>query len=317
MADPDPDMLRRIAAAARDLPTSHVLTANRQAAGKLLADYLQRTGFPLDEFNRLKAAHRAERRCLLAAAEANDAGTAAMLEAESAAARALWRNASGLLAPQTTVITLDAPFEISLPVHARPIDFSKHIEPLNSFARVGLDTHSGTDAPVVFFFFSWQNPGPIAVINALTLLRFTGICQVEADSGIFSGHHNVLSVRAALALFRDTGWGTDANGNPLDGTMIPVFMGNTSQQVSFLDVQGGNLFDPPEIQRDTLAGRPIGLEADQIVVPSGASVLFQVQVQFFYSIEDGGDDDEVLIAFDDDTRLRRITCPFLKIELLQ
>src|SRR5690242_11994313 len=100
MADPDPDMLRHIAAAARDLPTSPVLTANRQAAGKLLADYLQRTGFPLDEFNRLKAAHRAERRCLLAAAEANDAGTA-MLEAESAAARALWRNASGLLAPQT------------------------------------------------------------------------------------------------------------------------------------------------------------------------------------------------------------------------
>jgi hypothetical protein len=43
-------------------------------------------------------------------------------------------------------------------------------------------------------------------------------------------------------------------------------------------------------------------------------VLIQVQAAIFYSIEDGGDFDEVLVDFANASR--RVTCPFVRIEVL-
>jgi len=293
--------------------------AQRAQLEHQLRRYARGAGFPLAEWERLAAERRAEQRTLLQTFDADGIVDARRDEAQRVEALDSWREAQRLLPPeaQAATITLDQPFAVSLLTHAQPVNFSSHIEPLNSFARLSIDTHHGSDTVLAIFFFLWQNPSDaIAVINALTMLRFNGVCVVEADTGFFSGHRNVLDVRAILGLFRWSGWGTDGNGNPLDGTPLPVFTGNTSQQVTFLQANGGGLFDVPDLVGDTLRGRPIGLDAESIVVPGGASVLFQVQVVTSYAIEDGGDFDIVQVHFGNDDLVQRITCPFLRIELL-
>ncbi len=313
------DSVERASSRLETRRTSKALVTNRQEIERLLMSFAEGSAFSVERLKHLKTERRTEQRRLLAEPSARAIETALGAESDRIEGLRLWQAARSLLSPQTQagIITLDAPFEISLPVHNRPVDFSKNIEPFNSFARLHIDTNSGSDNAVTIFFFMWQNPSQGAVvIDVLTLLRFNGICQVEADSGFFSGHNNLLDVHAALALFRFSGWGTDSDGNPLDGTKIPVFDGTTFQSVSSLDVQGGSFLDPPELKRDTLNSRPVGLDAELIVVPAGASVLIQVQAIIGYAIEDGGDFDEALVDFADDSRGWRVTCPFVKLELL-
>jgi hypothetical protein len=325
----DADMLERVIEQTRSQPwsmparlrTSNALLDNRKQIEQLLEAYVQKADLPLKQIEHLKAERRDEQRRLLDQAAEDEIEWAQWTESERTEGLRMWREARSLLSPQTqaTIIRLDEPFQISLLTHSQPVEFSSHIEPLNNFARLRIDTHSGSDSMRAVFFFLWQNPNTsIAVINALTLLRFNGVCQVEADSGFFSGNENFLNVTAGFDLFRWSGWGTDANGNPLDGTRLPVFMGNTFQNVSSLDVTGGGLFDPPEIKRDTLRGRPAGLDAELIIVPGDASILFQVILGVSYRMDEDADGppDEVLIDFARDAFHRRVTCPSLKIELL-
>ena len=329
MTSIDADLLRRIkeqtTSQPRPMParlrTSDALLDNRKQAEQLLQAYAQKAGLPLDQLERLKAERRAEQRRLLNQAAEDGAEYAQRMEAERRAGLQSWRKARTLLSPQTqaSIIRVEEPVEVAPLGNQRPIDFSSHIEPLNSFARLNIDTgsDSGHDDVSVVFFFVWQNPNPsTAVIDALTMLRFNGSCRVEADSGFWGGPTNQYAITAHLALIRGAGWGTDANGNPLDGTSVPVFMGTTSQDVSSKTVTGGGLFDPPSIDGEDLHGRPVGLDAEQIIVPGSAFVIFQVMFEVAYVVHDGGDNNFVQILFGNDALVRRVSCPSVTIELL-
>ena len=163
---------------------------NRQEFEQSLTSYAERTGFPVNELNRLRAERQAERRRLLTIR----ADTAAQVTNEDEAAFVYGvksqRDTLGLLTTPS-VITLNQPAAIGSQHHdeAKPFEFESHIEPFNSFARVLItDVHSGWDNGGVNFQFPWENASQsFAVINIGTLLRFTGLIQANSDNRFFSG----------------------------------------------------------------------------------------------------------------------------------
>jgi hypothetical protein len=304
----DTEMLKRVSAelSARGfLPrgspkTFDALNKNGREIQQLLRSYAERTGFPLDELNRLRAERQAERRRLFACQAADAAQVANEEEVRFLQAMESRRETLNRLSAPATVLTLGLPNDVVLLNNVNPVDFHPHIESLNSYAKIAINTTAGSDSPVVIFKWQWQNPSQsAAVINVGTMLRFSGFCEVIADTGIFSGHNNFLGVFALLGLSTD-------DGTPL--VFIPP--GNTFQTVAFLDVQGGGVLGEHGYALQTFAAKPVGLDADFVIVPGGALAKLNVILQLHYSIEDGDHVDEVRVDF------ARVGCPFFHIQVL-
>jgi hypothetical protein len=171
------------------------------------------------------------------------------------------------------------------------------------------------------FYFAWTNESQYdAVINVDTSLVVSGFCRIVADTGVFSGHHNTLFLTAFLDILRQFGWGTDPQtGASLDGTYLPVSPGVDTKyfnQVSALSAQGGGLFDDPATAFQSFNVKVFDLSRDNIIVPGGASTVFQVALLMQYGIEDGDLTDEMRIDFGSDQFERRVICPAVFLELL-
>jgi len=295
---------------------------NRQEFEQSLTSYAERTGFPVDELNRLRAERQAERRRLLtiradtAAQVTNDDEAAFVYGVKSQ------RDTVGLLTTPS-VITLNQPAAIGSQHldEAQPFEFESHIEPFNSFARVLInDVHSGRDTADVVFQFPWENASQsIAVINIGTLLRLTGFIQANSDNRFFGGDSVSINLFATLSVTRGTGWGVDPDGHDLGGTSVPI-MGNIFQQVAAFTVIGGGLFGDSQSQLIPFAARPIGLGTDFVVIPAGASIVINALLGWTYDIGDdtlGVDEANfVVIDFSSAQFNRRIGCPFLHVEVL-
>jgi hypothetical protein len=293
---------------------------NKQQIEQLLKSYAERTGFPLDELNRLKAERQAERHRLVT----TKANTAAQVtnEEEAAFVHAVTsQHDTFRLLTTSSVITLSEPNTITLQ-HSNPnkeVGFDTHLEAFNSSARITVDQHTGNDSIQVSFQFRWENPNQsVAVINIGTLLRFTGFIEAISDTQIFDGDPVGIELDATLEVIRGSGWGVGPDGHDLAGTSVPI-MGNIYQQVGLVVAVGGGLFGNEDLREIDYAARPIGLGTDFVVIPGGASVLINPSLNLQYFVLDDGDVDDinhVIIDFSYGQFNRGVMCPFAHVEVL-
>jgi hypothetical protein len=294
---------------------------NSQEIEQLLRSYAEGTGFPVDEFNRLRAERQAERRRLLAIQA--DAEARVTDEEEAAFVQAVRSQREAVdLFTSATVITLSQPEAISFTRLGTPIavDFEKHFEPFNSSARVHIDTHTGAGPVLVSFQFPWENTSPSpAVINIGTLLRLTGKVEAISDNRFNGGDFIDASLSAKLDVVRGEGWGVG-----LFGTSVPV-IGNISQSLGEITARGGGyFFGEQDYKVMAFGARPVGLGADFVSVPGGATVVITPTLWLEYVIIDSHDVDEFNdVSFDFGGGIlsgqlpnRRIGCPFLHVEVL-
>jgi hypothetical protein len=165
---------------------SPTLTERERAIHGLLRSYLAKSGFPVDELNKLRAAVSEERRKLLDTREAETAKNLAADEIVLRQGLENFRQAAMLLARpfQSRLVTLDQPFLIwQYPNPQLNIFIDSEAAPGSSFIKVKVDVHTGSDDTYFVFHFLWTNQSEFpAVISAKTSLIFNGFGLVEADS---------------------------------------------------------------------------------------------------------------------------------------
>jgi hypothetical protein len=299
---------------------SAVLTRNRRAIQGLLSAYVDKTGLDVAELNRLVAEGHTERSKLSATQVADRAKNLAAAEIGFRQTMENRRDALLLLATssQRTFIILDKPFLIYETPNSDPSKYNAHYESLNSNVRINIGTHTGGDYASFVFYFLWTNPSQFAaVVNVTSALVLNGVCEVDADIGIFSGHHNFLYLNASLGLLRWTGWGNDpVTGTSNDQTYFPFRQSTQDQHVDTLDRSGGGLFGDSGKVVEPYDFQPVNLSCDMIAIPAGASMVFEVALNVQYGIEDGGDGDLVSVDFSSNEFGRRVICPLVALELL-
>jgi hypothetical protein len=332
MAKIDEDEVKRVSAALNrhkhaprlGPPTSKILTKNKAEAEKIFTSYFTKTGLPAGKLKELAAKNQIERQKLDGARLAAATENAGAAEAEFHQGMRHWAQALEILSVpfQSSFITLDKPFLIwELPHPETNIWIDSHVESLNSFVKFEIITNSGAHSTTFVFYFIWSNDSDFAaVINVDTSLVLNGLCQVLADDGILSGHHNYLSLAANLLLMRWSGWGVDpATGASNDQTPFPFGQSTQFQFAAQLDQYGGDWFDDPSGDNErTFLFRPFPLSADLIPIPARATMLFEVSLTPSYFTEDGGGglNDRIAIDFAQDKFSRRVICPFVRLELL-
>jgi hypothetical protein len=300
---------------------SPALIKDQAAIENLLKSHFSDTGLAVAQLNKLRASLQVERRKLFAEQAAERAKTLPTAETELRQAMLYRREAAQLLSVpfQPTFISLDKPFLIwELPHPELDIFVDQHVESMNNFIKINAHKHSGGDSTTFTFYFLWTNPSDFAAVaNVDTSLILNGVCEVIADTGIFSGHHNYLYLSSYLLLMRWNGWGTDpVTGKSNDQTPYPFPQGTLYQSMAALDVTGGGLFGDPGIAEQEFNFQSFPFNAELIVLPAGATMLFEVSLLLQYNIEDGGDFDDVIFDFASDNFGRRILCPQVSLELL-
>jgi hypothetical protein len=218
------------------------------------------------------------------------------------------RASAGVLAEPvvTRQVILEKPFLIwSYPLS--DILVSSTIEPLNSAARLSFFANQGGTNTRFTFHFFWtnENPSP-AVIAAHARLVFTGDCFAQARAGVFSGYETTISLGGRLHILRAGGWGSD----PLTGnqTFVPQTQGIS---IASLKAKGGHIFQGPGTDSQSFAGQPFDLSSFPLLVPSGASVIFQPSLYLYCSLE--GDTLEDVVDIDFATNGRAMRCPFVML----
>ncbi len=302
--------------------TSAALTKNRADIQKLLKSYFDKTGLAVDKLNKLTATRQTERRKLFATQVAERAKNLHGAEIGFRQAMENRREALQVLSRpfQSTFVILDKPFLIWELPHPEDIFQDQHYESLNSSIKISADKHAGGEIGTLFtFYFQWRNDSQFtAVVNVRTSLVLNGICEVISGPGIFSGHHNALFLTGILALIRWIGWGTDpTTGASNDQTDFPLPQPTQILNVASLDAQGGGLFGDSDMKEQEFNFQPFGLSCDQIAIPAGATIVFEVSLLVQWGIEDpGGDFDDVIIDFAFDKLGHRVICPLVALELL-
>jgi hypothetical protein len=187
-----------MARAARPAPAGTRLTGSERAAGKLLADWMRRSGLDIKALSALQNDRRLEIRRSVEAERAEASKQAAISHAiatgQAKTLRALAPKSGFFSVPS---FTLDKPFRIrALP---RGILRSSRIKPFDSFAKMRVDRRQeGQDK--LFFHFRWSNQStePVA-IDAVTLLSASGFLDLSVSSGVFLNFGFVTAI-AQIAL---------------------------------------------------------------------------------------------------------------------
>jgi hypothetical protein len=230
------------------------------------------------------------------------------IDAQFRIAMADLRASAGVLAEPvvTRQVLLDKPFLIwSYPLSE--ILVSSTIESLNSAARLSFFANQGGANTRFTFHFFWtnENPSP-AVVVAHARLVFTGDCFAQARAGVLSGYKTTISLGGRLHMLRAGGWGSD----PLAGnqTFVPQTQGIS---IASLEAEGGHIFQGPGTDSQSFAGQPFDLSSFPLLVPSGASVIFQPSLYLYCSLE--GDTLEDVVDIDFATNGRAMRCPFVML----
>lgn len=292
----------------------------RRAAGEMIESVLQKSGLNLERVNKLAAAEQQERRrafekeMAAAAKHSKKAGAAfrsSMLE-RFEALKILG------LPHVSTFVNLDKPFLIAELTQSQSDIFkAAKVESMNSSIDMFVNEASGSNAVRVVFFFLWFNPSDfVAVVNVKSSVIVQGSCSVQAHSGIFSGHESALDVIATLGVVRWSGWGNDpTTGNSNDQTPHPDFQPTQFQQVTFLDAEGGHIFQEAAFKSQSFSFQQFPMSHTLLVVPAKAVTLFQVSIQLVYELDPGGNIEDNVSA-DFSTGGNGIFCPNVELELL-
>jgi hypothetical protein len=290
--------------------TSQVSNEVRSEVRQLLKSWAERTGFPIDELNRL----RAKRRAAPSRIAASRAPVSAFVpdEEDLSFRHALEKERELLrsLSPPAAVIKLDHPQTIEL-VDQFPVRFfEQSIGPFLSFARLIVNVGDSpiSDSPKIIATYKWNNniSKNFALINVGTLIRIRGSYEIDANTGIFDGNTNKLDVFAQFRI--------EIGG-------MPVFAGGNLFQTVVKDEAsaGGSIFGHHNVHVTNTVGSAVGLGADTILVPAGADVSFFVDLTTSCRLDaDAFIGDEIKVDFGNftDSGLDRIQYPFLNVQVL-
>jgi hypothetical protein len=206
------------------------------------------------------------------------------------------------------------------------IFIDRHIESMNSWVKVLVDTNDNSATTDFNFYFLWRNDTaqPAGIVNASTSLVFNGACRVEAagGTGLFSGDADYANVGGQLTLWRWSGWGNDPiTGQIIDETQVAGLQGTLSGSVVGLQVPGGGLFGnegfDPKTGPQQLNNQALDLNAGPLYVPAGAEVLFQVAMTLQYGFTAGGGDisDLIFVDFANNESGYLVRCPGVLLEV--
>jgi|SRR5580704_4265580 hypothetical protein len=297
--------------------TSQGLTKNRTDTEALLKYYYDKTGLAVDKFNKLRTNRHAALRKLLETQMVNGGKDARAVATGIRQAMENRGNALRLLSQPSTSIVLDTPFMFFGVESDLFID--KHFESFFNWCRIFAGKHHGSDDTIFAFYFSWPNNSQFdAVIDASSALVFKGLCQVIADTGIFNGHINWLYLTAQLDVIRWSGWGVDPQtGTTLDGTYLPpsITEHSYSNAVASLLVEGGGIFGNKGEKHQPFNAQEFDVSRDLMIIPGGATVVFEVSLRVQYNIENGDEFDYLLMDFASDKTENRVICPAVFLDL--
>lgn len=220
---------------------------------------------------------------------------------------------AGLLANPvvTRQVLLDKPILIWQYPNPTPIFIDSHIEPMNSAARILVNTNSALNTWFTFHFL-WANDGPVPVVVDIgSLLILTGDCFAQARAGVFSGYETLISLSAELAIMRNTGWGSD----PLTGDhqYVPVLQQSQTVSISTVKAKGGRIFGGVGRDSESFVSASYNLACRSLLVPAGASVIFEPTFYLYGDPEGGTIEDVVEIDFSN--RGRAVRCPYVALSV--
>jgi hypothetical protein len=163
------------------------------------------------------------------------------------------------------------------------------------------------------FYYIWENPSEFfAVVNVATSLLFTGVCTARSATGFFTGESS-LFFSCGIEFIRNSGWGNDPiTNNPTDGTVYPAFAATTFATVA--NLTASDIFEGSGFLQREFSGTPFDLSYQQMVVPGGASVLFEVMVQVLDTVSSAETANSTSLDFA--TGDNRVACPGIELEIL-
>lgn len=221
------------------------------------------------------------------------------------------------LAPSTTV-TLDKPIVIwqTQPHIETDVFIGAEYTPGDAGLLFNVEDVQDAHFRTFVFYYLWENPSEFyAVVNVSTSLLFTGVCTATSNTGFFSGDTSTVDMTCFLSLIRNGGWPNDpGSSTTADGTPYPGYASTAFASVVGLDAVGGGLFGDPGFQQQEFSVTPFDLSFPQMVIPGGASVLFEVSVQESDSVSSFEISNSAQLDFA--TRGRRVACPGVDLEIL-
>jgi hypothetical protein len=292
--------------------------------GKVFEAFFNKAGLDVKKTNEMLAEHQRELQRIFQKQKAEAAKYAASMTSLIQRGFEARRSAIGRLPNPliSFVKVLDTPVLIlENPVTNLDIFRDSHIEALNSWIKVLVATRAASGGTNFTFYFMWTNDtGGQAVVNASTSVLFNGSCDVSAAPGFFSGHTNSLEIQLFFNVLRWSGWGTDPNtGQNIDGTYDPNGQQSQYQLVAYLTATGGReiIFGGADDQAQLFPNVPFDLSHNWLPVPSNAVTIFEVNVQFTYSLSDGENNisDLVEADFANDAFGHLIKCPQVLLEI--
>jgi hypothetical protein len=292
----------------------------RSAAAKMVESVAAKAGLDLSKLNKLladdqKASRRAFDKQRAAAARDSRAAQAAFRSGTASRLQALTLLRTPFL---PSLVNLDKPFLIwQLPNPQLAIFIDSQIASMNSSVDVLVNIIDGSNSTRFVFFFLWQNASDFtAVANVASSLIVNGACSVQARPGILSGHRATLGIAASLRLMRWSGWGTDpVTGESIDQTLNPNVQQTQRRQVTFLDAQGGHIFEGAAFASKSFSFEPFPLSHSLFVIPGKAVVIFEVTLEFSYGFDGGGDIQDSVFA-DFSSNGNGVFCPNVELEVL-
>jgi hypothetical protein len=192
------------------------------------------------------------------------------------------------------------------------------ISPGESWFKALLNTRKDDPRPYYpefRFYFVWVNPSDYdAIVNVSSPVLVNGWAEAEGSWDLLGSYHAYLTVTAFLYVWRWSGWGTDPEtGQSLDQT--PYSGAYSQATVASLDAFGGNLFSSPSPEAATISpANPYDLGTSLIVIPGGATTVFEVGLQVAWSFDGTGQDQNII--FDTATDDYIVGCPFVQLEVL-
>ena len=221
------------------------------------------------------------------------------------------------LAPPT-VVTLDKPIVIweTQPHIESNVFIDAEYTPGDAGLRFMVDDAQDSHSRTFIFYYLWQNPSEFyAVVNVSTSLLFTGVCTATSNTGFFSGDLSTISMGCSLGLIRNGGWGVDPISNtPANGTPYPGYQQTLNAPITSLSAQGGGLFGDPGFAQQEFALTPFDLSFVNMVIPGGASTLFEVTVSESDSVSSFEISNSAELDFA--TGGNRVACPGVELQIL-
>ena len=291
----------------------------RQEIDEFVKSFYAKAGLDIGKLNRLRAEHRNDQHNIFKKEQAEAAKSAAAKDKAFQQLVQQRRTATNFLTDfyPHTFITLTTPFliwEYPHPDWSVLVDYG--IEPSNSWLKFLLDTNTGSDLLTFSFKFLWANDqGYDAFVNIWSILALSGFCEADANAGIFDGDTASLNMTGMLKLFRVSGWPNPSDNDNYDTDI-------SQSQIKAMASQrahGGSIFgghDSQSIMFDALA--PYIVSRDNFFIPSGAVVIFEMDLQIFFSIDgDPNVGNAVIANFANDANNWLVRCPYVELEVIR